>query len=129
MTLLEQMRNYAGVITEDATPQQIGRKIETELTHDTDASELNKKLDVLIGKNWIKTTKVGNAIYISVHPMNYNNSMGNIDDLVASFCTNEANKPKVKSAFRNWIAAAINKIKAENPKFTVILSDKKANNA
>jgi len=126
MTLLEQMKNYAGVLTEDATPQQIGRKIEAELNNDASQQEINKKLDVLIGKSWLKVTPVQGTTYVSIHPMNYDDSQGNIDKLVASFCINSANQEKVRNAFRTWIGTAMANIKSKYP--NVVFSNRKQDN-
>lgn len=116
-TLLEQMKQYAGIIEEDCTIQQIGVKIPQLLNKGMNQAEINKSLDTLITP-WIKQTKVGNTLQISIHPKDYNGTMGNIDDLIVANCQN---KEAVRRAFRNWIAYTIQNIKKDNPKLNVVL--------
>lgn len=119
-TLLEQMKQYAGVIEEDYDIKGVGRKLEMLSNQGFSQTDLNKKLDTF-AKDWIKLSKVGKVIQLSLFPKDYNANEGNIDDVLASDCKD---KIKIKKIFRAWIPIMINRIKKENPGFNVILQGK-----
>ena len=72
-TIIEEMRKYAGIITEDVTPASLNKKL-NELIQKNYSDEDIKKLINTYCKNWIRFTPFDKEklLKISVSPLNWN---------------------------------------------------------
>ena len=101
--LKEQILKYAGIITEDLTPQQVGSIIQKFLSTDTN-EEIFKRLDIATSGKWfskLNFSEKEKSFMIKVTPLN-TLSNENIKELVLSNVLPQ-NKNKVANIFNLWI--------------------------
>lgn len=101
-TIIEEMRKYAGIITEDVTPATLNKKL-NELIQKNYSDEDIKKLINTYCKNWIRFTPFDKEklLKISVSPLNWNPvSDGRIDDAVSG------GNERIKKLFQSWVKQA-----------------------
>lgn len=125
MTLKEEICKYAGIITENVTPEQLGDKLSQLLDKGTSLPELVKVINTLCRKDWVHVTPFNNEkmVKLSLTPMNWNSGNGNIADLVVG--KNSEKSAQIRNAIQTWIKQIYAEIQKQYPGFKIVINNKK----
>ena len=123
-TLKEEICKFAGIITENVTPEQLGNKLAQLLDKGTAVPELVKVIDTLCHKDWVHTTPFNNEkmVKLSLTPMNWNSGNGNIDDLIVGNNTDKADK--IRNAVNTWIKQVYADVQKQYPGYKISINKK-----
>lgn len=115
--LKEQMLKYAGCLTENLTPEQLGNKL-FQLKQNSNEQDLLKIINTLCRKDWVHTVFSKDTITISLNPMNWNKADGNINDCMAVNHPEEA--LYFKELLSKWLKSVSKELKTQYPNYKII---------
>lgn len=101
-TIIEEMRKYAGIITEDVTPEYLNKKLTEFIKKDYSEADILKVINTYC-KEWIRFTPFDSKklLKVSINPLGWDPvNGGKIDDAVAK------GNEKIKNIFQRWVKQA-----------------------
>jgi len=124
VTLKEEICKFAGIITENVTPEQLGNKLSQLLDKGTAIPELVKVIDTLCHKDWVHIAPFSNEkiVKLSLTPMNWNSGNGNIAELIIGNNTDKADK--IRNVVNVWIKQIYADIQKQYPGYKIIINKK-----